>query len=391
MGEKMIKIPDEEFKARNLMLQKLMDEKDIDVLFIYGDDFHCANIRYLVDFWPSFENVLLILPREGEIIIAGSPEIEYYKKDAARFGSIYNIKEFIIEGEETPNVETVSLGKIINTVIEKIKNPKFGLVGSAYIPLDIYNLIISSIPNKNIKDFSFLLEGVNGLRAVKSDNEIKILKKAYSIAQSGMEKALEIIKDGVSEYSVAAEAEYVMRKNGAEGFAFDTMVASGSRSNTVVGRATDKIIQKNELVMLAFGARYQGYASSIGRPVFIGVPDKKMKKFLSLGVNAADISEKYMVTGGIASEVDIKARDYIAKEGFGKYHLYSVGHGLGLHEVEEPFCTPHTNYKLLKGHVISIDIGLFGNWELGGYRYEDGFYLDDNKGVALSTCQKITF
>lgn len=68
----MEKIPDEEFKTRNLMLQKLMDEKDIDVLFIYGDDFHCANIRYLVDFWPSFENVLLILPREGEIIIAGS-------------------------------------------------------------------------------------------------------------------------------------------------------------------------------------------------------------------------------------------------------------------------------------------------------------------------------
>jgi Xaa-Pro aminopeptidase len=387
----MDKIPDIEFIERNKELQKKMDENDIDILFIYGDDFHPANIRYLVDFWPSFENVLLVLPKEGEITIAGSPEIELYKKDAARIGNIVNVAEFIIEGEEAPDVETMSLKEIVFNYLKGEKAYSFGLIGSDYIPLGIYKLILSSIGEDTVKNYSDLLEGVSGLRAVKSKAEITMIKKAYQLAESGMDKALDIITDGITEYEIAAEIEYIMRKNGAEGFAFDTMVASGRRSNTVVGRATDKIISKGDLVMVSAGARYQGYASSIGRPVYIGIPGKELKRFLSLGVKAADISQEFLITGGIASKVDTEAREFIKNQGFGRYHLYSVGHGLGLHEVEEPFCTPSTNYELVKGNVISIDVGIFGHPEFGGYRYEDGFYLDSEKGVALSNFKKITF
>jgi len=386
-----VKIPDSEFIERISKLQQKMDDKNIDMLFIYGDDFHCANIRYLVDFWPSFENVLLLLPKEGEIIIAGSPEIELYKKDAARTGKIVNVEDFIIEGEEAPDVETVALKDIVFDSLKGKKEYNFGIVGSEYIPLGIYKLILESIESMQLKDHSDLLEGVHGIRSVKSDNEIEMIKKSYQLAETGMNKAFSMIKDGLHEYEIAAEVEYIMRKNGAEGFAFDTMIASGHRSNTVVGRATDKIISKGDLVMVCAGARYQGYASSIGRPVYIGTPDKKMKEFLSLGVNAANISEEYLLTGKVASKVDTEAREYIKNRGFGKYHLYSVGHGLGLHEVEEPFCTPSTDYDLIKGNVISLDIGIFGHPEFGGYRYEDGFYMDDKKGIALSSFKKVTF
>jgi Xaa-Pro aminopeptidase len=387
----MDKINSHEFSDRNNRLKKIMEKNNIDMLFIYGDDFHSANIRYLVDFWPSFENVLLILPQEGEIIIAGSPEIEYYKEDAAKLGKIVNIEDFIIEGEEAPNVETVLLKDIIYSNLKNKKDPQFGLVGSQYIPLGIHQLLLESIGRDKITDWSELLEGRKGLRAIKSENEIKLIMKAYKLSEIGMETAMRVIKDGIAEYEVAAEMEYVVRRNGAEGFAFDTMVASGKRSNTVVGRATDKVIEKGDLVMLAVGAKYEGYASSIGRPVYIGSPDRDMKHFLSVGVNAANLSEEKIVSGGPASLVDTVAREYIRKEGFGDYHIYSVGHGLGLHEVEEPFCTPSTDYTLVNGNVISIDIGLFGNPRLGGYRYEDGFYVCKDKAVALSSFQKVTF
>lgn len=387
----MLRIPTEEFVKRNNELRRLMGSHGLDLLLVYGDDFHNANIRYLTDYWPAFERVLLVISPAHNTVICGSPEGEYYKKDAARLGRVVSIKEFIVEGEEAPGVETMPLRDVIHDAYSGKVSPRVGLVGGSYIPASVYELILQSIGQERVEDFSFLLEGQSGLRAIKSENELKMIVKAYELSAMGMETALKTITAGISEQDVAAEVDYVLRKNGADGFSFDTMIASGGRSNTVVGRATHKIIAPNDLVMVSVGAKYQGYASAIGRPVYVGTPNKEMRDFLELGVRAADLAEEYLFPGSIASKVDIIAREYIAKQGFGEYHLYSVGHGLGMNEVEEPFCTPHTEYQLVKGNVISIDIGLFGNPELGGYRYEDGFFIGDDARVALSNCQRFTF
>ena len=114
-----------------------------------------------------------------------------------------------------------------------------------------------------------------GLRARKSAAEIAVIRHAYRLAAIGLDAAVAAIHPGVTESAVAAEAEAAMRRAGAEGTGIDTIVASGPNARPILGRATFRQIERDDLVVLTMAPRYQGYHGAIGRPVFVGDPGRE--------------------------------------------------------------------------------------------------------------------
>jgi Xaa-Pro aminopeptidase len=124
------------------------------------------------------------------------------------------------------------------------------------------------------------------LQAQKSPAEIEVIRYAYKIAELGLNTAVDVIQEGITEQEVAAEAEAAMRRAGAEGTGIDTIVASGPHSRPILGRSTFQRIQANELVLLTVAPRYEGYHGAIGRPVLVGNPGDEIRRSLDVACQA---------------------------------------------------------------------------------------------------------
>src|SRR5690606_9309421 len=106
------------------------------------------------------------------------------------------------------------------------------------------------------------------------------------IADAAFKHVLDFIKPGVTELEVANELEFFMRKHGATSSSFDTIVASGYRSAMPHGVASEKVIEKGELVTLDFGAYYNGYVSDLTRTVAVGEVSDELKEIYNIVLEA---------------------------------------------------------------------------------------------------------
>lgn len=130
-------------------------------------------------------------------------------------------------------------------------------------------------------DFVQLTE-LNGyfteLRDVKEEQELFCIEKACRIACCSLHEVLDFIRPGTAESEIAAELEYRMRKNGASGKSFETIVASGKRSAMPHGVASDKKIENGDAVTIDFGCIYKHYCSDMTRTFFVGQPDAELER-----------------------------------------------------------------------------------------------------------------
>ena len=212
---------------------------------------------------------------------------------------------------------------------------------------------------------------ISEIRTIKDSIEIEYVKKAVEIADIAFSHALKVIKPGISELAVAAEIEYSMKKNGAEGNSFETIVGSGRRSSLPHAVASEKIIEYGDMVVLDFGALYKGYCSDMSRTIFVGKkPDGDVKKLYDTVLYAQLEATKSVKSGTIASEVDSVARDIIKAEGYGEYFSHGLGHGVGLDIHEAPRVSQRSDIKLQRGMVLTVEPGIYVPG-LGGVRIED--------------------
>ena len=110
---------------------------------------------------------------------------------------------------------------------------------------------------------------IENQRIVKDEEEFECVKKACEIADGAFEYIIRNIKKGMTEKEVAFEIERYMILHGADGLAFDTIVASGENSSMPHAEPTDRVIQKGDIIQFDFGARYKGYCSDLSRVVFV--------------------------------------------------------------------------------------------------------------------------
>ncbi|MDZ4713782.1 MAG: Xaa-Pro peptidase family protein [bacterium] len=204
----------------------------------------------------------------------------------------------------------------------------------------------------------------------KNEKEIEATKKAVEITDRTFSELLKIIKPGMSEREVSAHISFIQKMNGADGDAFEPIVASGERSAFPHARPTDKKIANNELLKLDFGCTVDGMRSDMTRTIAIGNVSDECKKIYSIVKEAQQIALDNVRAGASSKDVDSAARNFITEKGYGNNFGHGLGHGLGYDIHEKPALNQRSDYTLEENNVITIEPGIYVEG-VGGVRIED--------------------
>lgn len=259
------------------------------------------------------------------------------------------------------------------------------------IGFEANNLTVKSLENlkQKLPDALFIPTEniVENIAAIKDSDEISLIKTAVAIADRGFDNILKCIKPGVREREVASELEYMLKADGAEAVAFETIIASGPRTALPHGRAGDRKIQNGDPVILDFGAVYKGYVSDLTRTVVVGKASAQQKKVYNIVLKSQERALCFARAGMSAKKLDSIAREPIKKAGYNKYFQHGLGHGLGLVVHSLPGVNSQSTDQLRAGMVITIEPGIYlPGW--GGVRIEDDVLITARGCRVLTTAEK---
>lgn len=228
---------------------------------------------------------------------------------------------------------------------------------------------------------------VEKLRAVKDPKELARMQAAAAVADQVQGAVLPMIKAGVTELELAAEIEYRMKRLGASGPSFETIVAAGSRSAWAHARPTPKPLNKNELVVIDQGVILRGYCSDMTRTIFLGRSPAKVRRLYG-AVLEAQVAAKEAIRPGVrASDVDSMARAVLRKRGLAQYFTHSLGHGVGIEVHEMPRLGRGETTILQEGMVLTVEPGVYLEG-FGGIRIEDEVVVTSTGAKDLTTAPR---
>jgi Xaa-Pro aminopeptidase len=204
----------------------------------------------------------------------------------------------------------------------------------------------------------------------KDHQELAVMRRAAILAGQVVEEVMRLLKTGVREFEIAAEIEYQMRKRGASGAAFQSIVAFGARAALPHARPTAKRLKKNELVVLDLGAILAHYCSDITRTFYFGKAPERIRQCYKAVQDAQVAAIATVKNGASCGDVDAAARQVLERHGLDKYFIHSTGHGLGLEVHEDPRIARGQKTRLEPGNVVTIEPGIYIE-DVGGIRIED--------------------
>jgi Xaa-Pro aminopeptidase len=327
---------------------------------------HLPNIQYLTGFTGS--NGLLLLTREGARLLTDGR----YRTQARQE----------VRGAQVGIVS----GSLLSGAAAHLRAIRRGRVGieADYLTVSQRALLESGIGPRRLVSTSGLTEQ---FRAVKDVAEQARIRKAAQLISRVFETLLSLIRPGISERDLAARAEFEMRRLGATGPSFETIVASGPRTALPHARPTARKLGRNELVLLDMGAILDGYCSDLTRTVFIGKAGAKVQDLYRAVQQAQVAACRAVRPGAGAGEIDRIARGSLAVAGFDRYFAHSTGHGIGLEIHEAPRLAKGQETKLVAGNVITIEPGVYIEG-LGGIRIEDDVLVTPGGSEILTQAHR---
>lgn len=349
-------------------LKKLKDQFDsfqIDAMLITSD----INRRYVTGFTGTAGAV--IITKDKQILITDFRYVEQAKTQAPHFEIVQHTKPLYEE---------------ICTIVERLGIKKLGFEQD-HVVYRTFRQLEQLLTKTELVPVSALVEM---LRMQKTEEELQLIKQAAAIADETFAYIITFIQEGRTEREVANEIEMYMRKLGATSSSFDIIVASGQRSALPHGVASEKVIQKGELVTLDFGALYKGYCSDITRTIAVGEPSETLSEIYHVVLHAQQKGMEMIKAGMTGKEADAITRDYIAEKGYGAYFGHSTGHGIGLEIHEGPALSIKSNTVLKPGMVVTVEPGIYIP-NVGGVRIEDDIVItaDGNEPLTHSDKQLI--
>lgn len=207
-------------------------------------------------------------------------------------------------------------------------------------------------------------------RIIKTKREIACIQRAIDTAIRAFEALLPTMRVGMTERQCAARLEYLMKQEGADAIAFDTICVSGIRTALPHGTPSDRKIKKGELITVDFGAVVDGYCSDITRTITLSEPPPKLRKIYEIVREAQELGCNAIKAGVTGRAVDATVRDHIARKGYGKYFLHGTGHGLGMEVHELPYINHSNAMPLDVGAIVTCEPGIYIDG-VGGVRIED--------------------
>lgn len=228
---------------------------------------------------------------------------------------------------------------------------------------------------------------VEAPRRVKDAGEIARLARASAIADAALATIAPLLLERRTETEVGFALDTEMRRLGADGVSFETIVAAGPNGARPHHRPGDRTIVDGDLVVIDFGALVDGYHSDMTRTFMVGEPSPTQQRMYDV-VLAAQAAGVAAVRAGVeAKEVDRTCRDLIAEAGWGDAFGHGTGHGVGLVIHEDPRVSKASTAMLATGHVVTVEPGVYLP-DHGGVRIEDTVVVTDEGCSALTLAPK---
>jgi Xaa-Pro aminopeptidase len=367
-------IPETEFRSRCRKAEALANKHKVDFLFVYYDEYNVMNGRYLSGWCPTIERGAVIVSGYREPFLIGGPEAG----PSARLDSI--IKEivcsrvFLVPEEEYPGAEILSFRQIADRFLAGARIRRIGLVGGNTVPHSIHAQLTAELEGAEIID---LTDDFERLRYVKSAWEREMTQKAYELADAGFKRLAENVQEGKREYEAAAEAEYAVRRLGADGLGYRTIIGSGERAAGIVPPASERVFHTGEMVVTGVAPRYNGYNATACVPLVVGGKANKTQQRLVKDVYQALLLTRDSIRPGLTGvQIDSVPRRFLQDRGYGDYIPMPFVHSSGLSEFEKPFFGPSSDDVIQENQVLCIDIAMFGHPEVPGIRAETGYWVE---------------
>jgi len=351
------------FPARQERLRALMETHRIPLFLVT----HRVNVRYLTGFTGS-AGILLLGPRQG--ILWVDPRYALQAQEQAEGVEVIEEKKGILKG--------------VASWFRKNGVREAAFEASNLTCAQFEQLRQQAGRRLCLKPAGELIED---LRVVKDRDEIEAIRSAGRVTAEVFAEMLPHVRPGMVEQDLAAEIEYRMRRKGAEGAAFETIVASGLRSAYPHARPSSKALQESELVIFDLGAIVSGYAADMTRTVFLGEPDRRVRNLYGALVKAQGGALRAVQDTVPAGEIDSAARRILAKYRLARYFTHSTGHGVGLEIHERPRLGRGETTCLRSGSVVTVEPGVYLKG-FGGIRVEDTVLVGSQGAEVLTPASK---
>lgn len=221
------------------------------------------------------------------------------------------------------------------------------------------------------------------MRLIKSAEEIARMKHAIRLIEDALQETVKKVKPGVTEKEIVAELEFQMKRLGAEGPSFDTMVLAGENAALPHGKPGNRQIREGELLLFDAGVAADGYVSDITRTFAVGQISEQMREIYETVLAANQAAIAAVRPGAAFADLDKTARDLIANKGYGEFFMHRLGHGLGMDVHEYPSIHGENKDELRPGMVFTIEPGIYLPG-VGGVRIEDNVLVTED-GVEVLT------
>lgn len=235
------------------------------------------------------------------------------------------------------------------------------------LPYATYAKLTKHFGRANLVDVG---QQIDAFRRIKDESEIALLRKAEAIGDEAFAHICRFIKPGMTEREVALELEFTMRRLGASGLSFETIVASGARSAMPHGVASEKRIASGDLIVMDYGCIYEGYCSDMTRTIAVGDPGETLRDLYELVRCTQAACLEAIHAGVIGKDIHQIAVDRFTEAGFGEYFGHGLGHSVGLEIHEEPRFSGAEKGEIDAGVCITVEPGLYLPGR-GGVRIED--------------------
>ena len=369
-----------EYHDRWRKVQNIMKNNGYDFVYLCGSELDRSDIAYLTGFLdPIIERYGLLMPRKGvPVILAGSEGGEVAYEAAVNCGAdLALLMDYQIADVAYPHAQWSTLQDVLKKAGAKPGNCLAVMSSAEAMPHTHVTMLQGAFRPENLIYRPLLFQLI---KYEKTAAELRIAKYCNIISDAAFRGMLAALRPGMRELEVAGIGDFIMRLLGARRNGFPTIVTSGPRQMTVIGPATNRVIQKGDTVSMGLSASFNGYHGVVRRTVGCGGDMSANAKSLSKAVEGAyKTTWKATVQAARGSRpsnwIDQQVKQYLnklkLKTKYGKVitplEPYSFIHNMGCSECQEGYgaVTADTIEPLGKKAILAIDVALLGFKERG--------------------------
>jgi len=236
-------------------------------------------------------------------------------------------------------------------------------------------------PEADYPDASSVLAG---LRLKKEKSEVDAMRRAVQIAQQALEAAIPLIKIGMTEKELSSELVMQLLRHGSEPeMPFSPIITAGPNTANPHASPSERKLQAGDMLVVDWGATYDGYISDLTRTFAVGEVDAEYAKIHRIVQEANAAGCAAAKPGVPCADVDKAAREVIEKAGYGKYFTHRTGHGIGMEAHEDPYIRSDNMQLLEPGMAFTVEPGIYFP-NRNGVRIEDNVVITEDGADVFS-------